>query len=128
MKIKVLSLLAICVFCCSFSLSGFALDLLIERLKLPQTIETVRPEKTAKALKECIGRDYVHVTFKSTGTEVSVQLDRRYCIFSNGNFETARGKVRLVGDTKLNSVNLRCVVDIDLATCEGIGYLEKVAD
>jgi hypothetical protein len=40
---------------------------LVERLTKPQPVETARPEKTAKALKECVDRDYVHVMFKKTG-------------------------------------------------------------
>lgn len=101
---------------------------LVERLTKEQPVETARPEKTAKALKECIDRDYVHVMFKNTGTEVGIQLDRRDCKFDEGNFEEAKGMVHLVGGLILNYDKVRCVADIDLSTSEGTGKLEPVSD
>jgi hypothetical protein len=101
---------------------------LVERLTKPQPVETARPEKTAKALKECVDRDYVHVMFKKTGTEVGIQLDRRDCKFDEGDFEKSTGMVHLVGGLILNYDKVRCVADIDLATCEGTGHLEPVDD
>ncbi|UCH95207.1 MAG: MbtH domain protein [Candidatus Aminicenantes bacterium] len=101
---------------------------LVERLTKPQPVETARPEKTAKALKECVDRDYVHVMFKKTGTEVGIQLDRRDCKFDEGDFETASGTVHLVGGLILNYDKVRCMADIDLTTCEGTGHLEPVSD
>ncbi len=104
------------------------LNELVQRLTEAQPVETARPEKTAKALKECIDRDYVHVMFKNTGTELGVQLDRGDCKFEEGNFEEATGKVKVAGGLILNYDKVRCVADIDLATCEGTGYLEPVSD
>ncbi len=101
---------------------------LVERLTKDQAVETARPEKTAKALKECIDRDYVHVMFKETGTEVGVQLDRRDCKFDDGNFDAATGTVHIVGGLILNYDKVRVVADIDLANCEGTGHLEPVED
>ena len=101
---------------------------LVERLTKEQPVETARPEKTAKGLKECVDRDYVHIMFKNTGTEVGVQLDRSACKLDEGNFETATGSVRIVGGLNLNYDKVRCVADIDLSTCEGTGYLEPVDD
>lgn len=101
---------------------------LVERLTKSQPVETSRIEKTAKALKECIDRDYVHVMFKKTGTEVGVQLDRRDCRFERGDFQKATGVVHVVGGLILNYDKVRCVADIDLSTCEGEGYLEPVSD
>jgi hypothetical protein len=101
---------------------------LVERLTKEQPVETARPEKTAQALKECIDRDYVHVMFKNTGTEVGIQLDRRDCKLEEGNFEEATGAVHLVGGLILNYDKVRCIADIKLDTCEGTGYLEPVDD
>ena len=101
---------------------------LVERLTKEQAVETARPEKTAKALKECIDRDYVHVMFKETGTEVGIQLDRRDCKLEEGNFDEATGSVHLVGGLNLNYDKVRCIADINLDTCEGTGYLEPVDD
>ena len=40
---------------------------------------SLRPEKTIKALKECIDRGYVHIKFTETegGTELGLKLDRQ---------------------------------------------------
>src|SRR5205085_853209 len=45
---------------------------------------SLRPEKSAKLLKEAIDRDYVHVKFTATrgGTEPGGRLDRDRCDFS----------------------------------------------
>ncbi len=103
------------------------LNELVVRLMEDQPVETARPEKTAKALKECVDRDYVHVMFKNTGTEVGVQLDRKDCKFE-GDFENATGNVHIVGGLILNYDKVRVVADIDLSTCEGTGHLEPVSD
>ncbi len=104
------------------------LNELVVRLTKEQEIECARPEKTAVALKECIDRDYVHVMFKKTGTELGIQLDRRYCNFEDADFENVKGKVQLVGGLTLNYDKVKCIVEVDLTTCEGKGKLESVND
>lgn len=101
---------------------------LVERLTITKNnpVETACPEKTAKALKECIDRDYVHVMFKKTGTEIGMQLDRRDSKFADKDFELGKGKAHLVGFLTLNYDKVRCVADINLATCKGTGHLEPV--
>ena len=101
---------------------------LVERLTKEQNIETARPEKTAKALKECIDRDYVHVMFKETGTELGVQLDRSDCRFDSADFDNSKGNVHIVGGLILNYDKVRCIADINLESCEGKGRLEPVGD
>jgi hypothetical protein len=102
---------------------------LVERLATgDHPVETARPEKTAKALKECIDRDYVHVMFKETGTELGVQLNRGECNFTTGDFEAGTGTVHISGGLTLNYDKVRCVADIDLGTLEGTGHLEPVSD
>lgn len=101
---------------------------LVNMLSKVQDIECARPEKTAKALKECIDRDYVHVMFKKTGTEVGIKLDRRFCKFDEADFQNAKGKVYLVGGLTLNYDKVKCTAEINLETCEGTGYLEPVSD
>lgn len=101
---------------------------LVERLTKEHDVECARPEKTAEALKECIERDYVHVLFKKTGTELGIQLDRRFCNFENADFKNAKGNVYLVGGLTLNYNKVRCIAEVNLATCEGKGYLEPVSD
>jgi len=88
----------------------------------------LRPEKTVKLFKEAIDRNYVHVKFTKTrgGTELGVRLDRDACDFSKADFENATGTVHVVGGLTLDYVKVRCIADIDLATLEGTGHLEKV--
>jgi hypothetical protein len=104
------------------------LNELVEKLTKKHDVECARPEKTAEALKECIDRDYVHVMFKKTGTELGIQLDRRFCKFEEADFENAKGKVQLVGGLTLNYDKVKCIAEVDLTTCEGKGYLEPVND
>jgi hypothetical protein len=104
------------------------LNELVERLTKEHNVETARPEKTAEALKECIDRDYVHVMFVKTGTELGVQLYRPDCNFVKADFENAKGHVHLEGGLILNYDKVRCVADIDLSTCEGTGHLVPVSD
>lgn len=99
---------------------------LVERLTKAQPVEVVRPEKKAKALKECIDRDYVHVKFKKTGTEVGMQLDRRDSKLASANFDMPSGTVHLVGFLTLNYDKVRCIADVNLATCDGSGHVEPV--
>ena len=104
------------------------LNELVERLTKKHDVECARPEKTAEALKECIDRDYVHVMFKKTGTELGIQLDRRFCKFDEADFENSKGKVHLVGGLTLNYDKVKCIAEVDLNTCQGKGYLEPVND
>ncbi|PLZ79658.1 MbtH domain protein [Fischerella thermalis WC217] len=89
---------------------------------------SLRPEKTATALKESIDRGYVHIKFTDTrgGADLGVRLDREASNFNEADFEHQTGKVQLVGNLTLNYVKVRCIADIDLATLEGKGYLEPV--
>lgn len=86
---------------------------------------SLRPEKTVKALKECIDRGYVHIKFTETkgGTELGVKLDREASDLSKADFDKETGNVYLVGNLILNYVKVQCVADIDLKTLEGEGYL-----
>ena len=86
---------------------------------------SLRPEKTIKALKECIDRGYVHIKFTETegGTELGLKLDRQVSDLSKADFDTETGNVHLVGNLTLNYVKAQCVADIDLTTLEGKGYL-----
>ena len=100
---------------------------LVERLTKEHDVECARPEKNAEALKECIDRDYVHVMFKETGTELGVQLYRAECNL-DADYGNEKGKVHLVGGLTLNYDKVKCVADIDVSTCEGSGYLVPVGD
>jgi uncharacterized protein YbdZ (MbtH family) len=88
----------------------------------------LRPEKTARLLKEAIDRNYVHIKFTGTkgGTELGVRLDRDACNFSNADFENGTGTVHIEGGLTLDYVKVKCIADLDLMTLDGRGHLVKV--
>jgi uncharacterized protein YbdZ (MbtH family) len=88
----------------------------------------LRSEKTVKVFKEAIDRNYVHIKFTKTrgGTELGVSLDREACDFSRADFDQGSGTTHVEGNLTLDYVKVRCIADIDLATLEGTGRLEKV--
>ena len=88
----------------------------------------LRPEKTARLFKEALDRDYVHIKFTGTrgGTELGVRLDRAACDFSRADFDKGVGMVHVEGGLTLDYVKVRCIAEIDLATLQGTGHLEKV--
>ncbi len=104
------------------------LNELVERLTVEQYLECSRPQKSTKSLQECINRNYVHIMFKNTGTELGMELDRQSCDFSNCDFNTAKGEVILSGAFILNYDKVKCIAKIDIATCEGTGYLQSLSD
>jgi core binding factor beta subunit len=107
------------------------MDELVQRLSTGEhPVEiSVRPERTAKALKERIDDGYVHVKFTNTrgGTELGVTLDKAASDIAIADFENGAGRITLVGSLKLNYVRVRCIAQIDLSTMNGVGHLE-VAD
>jgi uncharacterized protein YbdZ (MbtH family) len=88
----------------------------------------LRPEKTVRLFKEAIDRNYVHIKFTKTrgGTELGVRLDRDACDFSRADFDLGSGTAHVEGNLTLDYVKVRCIADIDIATLEGKGHLEKV--
>ncbi len=89
---------------------------------------SLRPEKTAQALKERIDFGYVHIKFTETqgGTELGVRLDRDMLDLRKADFEKQEGTVHLEGELTLDYVKVRCIADIDLKTLTGEGYLVPV--
>ena len=91
---------------------------------------SLRPSKTAAALKESIDRGYVHIKFTNTkgGTDLGVKLDPVASNFNEADFERQTGKVHLVGNLTLNYVKVLCIADIDLGTLEGKGHLKPIEE
>jgi uncharacterized protein YbdZ (MbtH family) len=89
---------------------------------------SLRPEKTAKALKDRLDLGYVHIKFTETrgGTELGVRLDRDTLDVNHADFESQAGEVHLEGDLTLDYVKVRCIADIDLKTLKGKGHLVRV--
>ena len=105
-------------------------DDLLQRLsEAGRNVEvSLRPEKSARALKERIDLGHVHLKFTETrgGTELGVELDRDSIDLSRADFDGQQGSVHLEGGLTLNFVKVRCVADIDLATLAGKGHLQLV--
>jgi uncharacterized protein YbdZ (MbtH family) len=105
-------------------------DDLVQRLCAGEhPVEAIlRPEKSAKALKERIDLGYVHIKFVHTrgGTELGVRLDPQATDLRQADFAHQSGTAHLVGGLTLNYVKVRCIADIDLATLTGQGRLEPV--
>ena len=91
---------------------------------------TLRPEKSAEALKACVDRGYVHIKFTDTqgGTELGVRLDTAASDLSKADFAKGEGEARFAGDLTLDYVRVRCVADIDLKTFSGSGHLEVLKE
>lgn len=91
---------------------------------------SLRPNKTAQALKESIDRGVVHIKFTNTqgGTELGVRLDPEASNLQEANFESQTGKVYLVGNLTLNYEKVRCIADLDLQTLAGQGHLEPIEE
>jgi uncharacterized protein YbdZ (MbtH family) len=88
----------------------------------------LRPDRTAKALKDRIDLGYVHIKFTGTrgGTELGVRLDKEVLDLSRADFENQSGEVHLEGELTLDYVKVRCIADIDLKTLAGNGHLVTV--
>lgn len=91
---------------------------------------SLRPERTTKALKDCLDRGFVHIKFVNTrgGTELGMPVDRALSDLSGADAEYATGHVTIVGALKLDFVKVRCVADIDLPALAGEGHLEVLPD
>lgn len=102
---------------------------LVDRLQSEQPIvASLRPDATAAALKAAVDRGLVHVKFVNTrgGTELGVRLDRNASDFTNADFESGRGTIRLVGTLVLDFVPVRFEGDLALDTLQGTGSLTRV--
>jgi uncharacterized protein YbdZ (MbtH family) len=88
---------------------------------------TIRPERTLPALKECLGRNYVHVKFTDTrgGTELGVRVDASASQIPPAVLDSGNGMIHLEGTLTLDYVPVRCVADIDLHAMAGQGKLVK---
>jgi hypothetical protein len=86
----------------------------------------LRPEKTQKTLKECLERGYVFVKFTRTlgGTELGVRIDENTAQLALASVDRGETAIHVSGNLSLDYVQVRCVADINLDTCEGTGYLE----
>jgi len=89
---------------------------------------SLRPNKTVEALKEWIGRKFVHIRFTDTkgGTELGFALDPESTDIRQADFDNRSGSVKLVGSLTLDYVKVRCIANIQLETLSGLGHLEPI--
>lgn len=87
---------------------------------------TLRPERSVRALRECLDRGYVHIRFTDTrgGTELGVPVDTTKSELTQVDFETETGRIKIAGELTLDFVRVRCIADIDVSTLKGVGHLE----
>lgn len=92
-------------------------------------VVSLRPEPTVKGLKAAIDDGYVRLKFTDTkgGTELGIHLDKEATDLGKANFDDGAGKARIIGNLTLDYTRVRCVAEVDLATLDGTGRLEKVA-
>jgi len=88
----------------------------------------LRPERSARNLKDWIDRNFVHVRFTDTrgGTELGFKLDRQQSDLTMANFDAPKGVVKLVGQLTLDYVSVQCIAEIDLGTLTGQGHLVRL--
>jgi uncharacterized protein YbdZ (MbtH family) len=105
---------------------------LVERLSLGRhPVEAaLRGQQSAATLRECVERAYLHIRFTQTrgGTELGIRLDKAASEIGLADFENGKGTVHLEGELTLDQAKVRCVVDLDVATLRGEGYLVPLAD
>ncbi|RYE14547.1 MAG: MbtH domain protein [Rickettsiales bacterium] len=101
---------------------------LIEKLSIgkhPIAFE-LKSRKIHEIKHRLIELKFVSIKFINTkgGTELGINIEDQFTCFNNANFDECRGNIHVVGWCILNYYKVRCTADIDLATKEGIGYLE----
>jgi hypothetical protein len=82
-------------------------------------------------IKSRINNGFVYINFietKGTGTEIGIHLDHNKTDITYSDFDEKEGRVRVVGATTLNYNPVRCIVDVDLSTRIGEGYLEVISE
>src|SRR5688572_7615867 len=102
---------------------------LVQKLSVTERpVEATRIDKSLQSLQESIDRNYVHILFSETGTELGVKLEKAKCNFDNADFKTWDGIAHFEGGLTLNYVKVRVIADIALRDFTGKGHLMPVTD
>ena len=106
------------------------MDELVQRLAQGDQPLDASRYPTVEELRQAIERGYVLVKFTATrgGTELGVRLEPDRCDLTQADFAQATGAVQLAGTLTLNYVKVRCYARLELATLDGVGHLEILAD
>ncbi len=88
-----------------------------------------RGDQARTELRADVERDYVHVLFTGAAGEIELGFpsDRARSDVSGANWDAGEGSIHLEGELGLNGTPVRCVVDLDLQTLEGMGRLDVLA-
>lgn len=80
-------------------------------------------------IKQRIEDGYIHIKFTQTrgGTELGINVDLDSTNMENVDFVNGHGVLHLEGSTNLNYNFVKCIVDIDLASRKGTGFLQIIS-
>ena len=87
-----------------------------------------RVDPCVEYLKERLALNCVHVYFSSTQTELGIRLDTANCDYSKADMLNGLGTLYLQGAITLNYDKVKCLVEVDLQTMRGYGYLTEISD
>ena len=107
------------------------MDRLVKQLsrgKHPVLFEP-RTNEYAELRERLVEMKFVFVKFMDTmgETELGIDVDDSLTKLENADYENGTGNIHIVGTCELNYHKVRCIVDIDLESKKGVGYL-KVLD
>lgn len=99
---------------------------LVKKLATGKHAVAAQAYKTQEEFKKALDRGFVLLKFTETkgGTELGVRLDPSKTDLSKGEFQSAKGNVRLAGNLTLDYVKVCMVADINLENLKGSGCLE----
>jgi len=103
------------------------MDSLVKRLLKKQPVKFESKTENIEELKNrLIETKFVFVTFTETcgGTELAINVDLDSSEIKNADFEKGVGIINIVGTCTLDYQKVRCIAEVDIATKEGVGYLE----
>lgn len=88
-------------------------------------ITTGPTNKNCRELKESLDRRHVHLTFQDTqGTTcIGIKLDIEKSVYNPEDLDREQGNLHIEGTLVLDFVPVRCVVDLQLPSLDGNGFL-----
>ncbi len=94
------------------------LDSLVGRLSTGKHKVILEPRsKDLKEIRERLKSGFVYVKFVETQTELGIDIVKDLTIFNNTQF------AKIVGTHTLNDYKVHCVVEVDLLSRQGEGFL-----
>jgi hypothetical protein len=105
-------------------------ELVMKLTKEQPLIVSLRPAPSREALRDAIGRGWIHLKFTETrgGTELGIPIDRERSDLSGADLEQGTGTLRIVGELTLDYVHVRMVAKVDVASFQGTGHLEVLGE